>query len=54
MVHHMRVHLIWLNGNIRDPFVHEFKIFEIPILGYTGYIPFELLLSPAQSKTTNA
>jgi len=24
------------------PFVHEFKIFEMPILGYAGYIPFGL------------
>jgi len=24
------------------PFVHRFKIFEMPILGYAGYIPFGL------------
>jgi hypothetical protein len=25
------------------PFVHRFKIFEMPILGYAGYIPFGLV-----------
>jgi len=24
------------------PFVHDFKIFEMPILGYAGYLPFGL------------
>lgn len=24
------------------PFVHRFKIFEMPILGYAGYLPFGL------------
>ena len=24
------------------PFVHDFKMFEMPILGYAGYLPFGL------------
>jgi hypothetical protein len=24
------------------PFVHRFKIFEMPLLGYAGYLPFGL------------
>jgi hypothetical protein len=24
------------------PFVHRFRIFEMPVLGYAGYLPFGL------------